>query len=96
MARHTQKVVIIVGIIYHIHIKMDEKIQESIDKIRDNLKIIDKNLLVGWLNNLDRRITNLEGKSNYTRSIYHLLNLIIQFAEVIAILVLAYFISKLA
>ena len=72
---------------------MDNDMQGKLDRIADNVKTADKTLLMLLFQSHEERLVMLEKKLR--PGIYNILNLAIQLLQPIAILILAYVLSKM-
>ena len=74
-------------------IDMDKDMQGVLDRIASNIKNTDKSLLMLLFESHEERLQRLEKKLK--PGIYNILNLAIQLLQPIAILILAYVLSKM-
>ena len=72
---------------------MDEDMQRVLDRIASNIKNTDKSLLMLLFESHEERLQRLEKKLK--PGIYNILNFAIQLLQPIAILILAYVLSKM-
>ena len=72
---------------------MDKDMQGVLDRIASNIKNTDKSLLMLLFQSHEERLVMLEKKLR--PGIYNILNLAIQLLQPIAILILAYVLSKM-
>ena len=72
---------------------MNDDMQGILDRIASNIKTADKTLLMLLFQNHEERLAMLEKKLR--PGIYNILNLAIQLLQPIAILILAYVLSKM-